>query len=118
MPKQQKQKRKAQYLSKKREQYYRRHLRLWSAILTCTAFLLFFFNFCLTFTGGWDDLHTPSILLSAIICLAALGVSSVNVIKFRAQNYELVAPLALLGISAVFYFAVTVIGASSVMAGI
>lgn len=118
MPKQQNKHRKTRKLTKKREQYYRRQLRLWMAILVCTAFLIFFYNFALTFTGGWDDLNVSAVALSSAICLVALVVASINIMKFRAQNYELIAPLALLGLSALFYFAVTVIGASSVMAGI
>ncbi len=118
MPKKQNKHHKTQKITKKREQYLRRVLRLWSTIMTCTAFLLFFFNFCLSITGSWDDLNAPAILVAVVICLVALAVSGVNVIKYRAQNYELIAPLALLGLSAIFYFAVTIIGASSIMAGI
>jgi hypothetical protein len=118
MPKTQNKHRKTRKLSKKREQYYRRLLRLWTLLLASIGFLIFFFNFSLTFTGSWDDLDAEWLLVAASFCLVALMVASFNVFKFRAQNYELFAPLAILGLSALFYFAVTVIGASSVMAGI
>ena len=118
MPTSKTKQRKAQKLSKTRLKEKQRRVRFYWIVLVCVAFAVFFFNFVLTISGGWDDVNVAGLLFSAIASVVALGISSINVLKFRAHNYELIAPLAVLGLSAMFYFAITVIGATSVMAGI
>ena len=118
MPKSKTNKRKTQKLSKTRLKEKQRRVRFYWIVLVCVAFAVFFFNFVLTISGGWDDVDSIGLLFSAIASVVALAISGVNVLKFHAHNYELIAPLAVLGMSAMFYFAIPVIGATSVMAGI
>lgn len=118
MLKKQNKKRKIKALSKKQEQSKRRRLRWWTVFFVTLAFLFVFFNFTLAISGGWDDLSMVAIFVSPIVAGVALLIAGVNIAKYRAQNYELIAPLAILGLSAVLLFTVSVLNSVAVFGGI
>jgi cation transport ATPase len=118
MLKKQNKHRKAKVLTKKQEQSKRRRLRLWTAFFAALAFLFVFFNFTLAVSGSWDDLSMSAIFIAPIVAGVALLIAGINIAKYRAQNYELIAPLAILGLSAILFFTVSVINSAAVFSGI
>ena len=69
---------------------------------------LVFFNFVLTIDGGWDDINHVSLLMAPSFAMLAFGVALIDIKKYHAPSNSVIAPLAMIGISAVFYLIVSI----------
>ena len=77
------------------------------ALISITVALVFF-NFVLTIDGGWDDINHVSLLMAPSFAMLAFGVALIDIKKYHAPSNSVIAPLALIGISAVFYLIVSI----------
>lgn len=100
--------------TKKQIESTRRKMRVVQMFLIALTVILVFFNFILTITGSWDDINHVALLVAPAIAMAALGISLIDIIRFKADNSQAIAPLALVGISAIFYLIVSLVEAAIV----
>jgi hypothetical protein len=77
------------------------------ALISITVALVFF-NFVLTIDGGWDDINHVSLLMAPSFAMLAFGVALIDIKKYHAPSNSVIAPLAMIGISAVFYLIVSI----------
>jgi hypothetical protein len=105
---------KAKQKTKKQIEQMRRKMRIVQMFLITLTVVLVFFNFILTVTGSWDDINHTALLIAPAIAMAALGISLIDIIRFKADNSQAIVPLALVGISAIFYLIVSLVEAAIV----
>lgn len=105
---------KAKQRTKKQVEQTRRRMRILQMFLITLTVVLVFFNFILTVTGGWDDINHTALLIAPAIAMAALGISLIDVIRFKADHSQAIVPLALVGVSAIFYLIVSLVEAAIV----
>ena len=105
---------KTKKMSKKEMSRGRRRMRFLLLALFGVTAALIFFNFILTIDGGWDDINHVSLLAAPAIAMVALATALVDVRKYHAPNSCVIASLAMIGVSAVFYLIVSITEAAIV----
>ena len=104
----QKQKKKTKQISQRRLKAIHRRLRFWRIILAGIAVALVIFNFVLIISGSLDDVNNLALLIAPMIAMGALAVALIDVKKYKGSNVQIIVPLALVGIGALFYLIVSI----------
>lgn len=68
-------------------------------VINILVFIFVCFNSALLVTGGWDDISVGVVVLLPLVSLISLGLSMVNVAKFKSEGRELVASIVALACS-------------------
>ena len=105
---------KTKKLTKKEMLRGRRRMRFLLLSLIGITVALVFFNFVLIIDGGWDDINHVSLLLAPGFAMLALALALVDIRKYHAPHTSVIVPLAMIGISAVFYLIVSITEAAIV----
>ena len=100
--------------TKKQIAHMRRILCILRMFLIGVSIAVVFFNFVLIITGGWDDVDYVSIVIAIALAICALGVALYDMLRYKASSLQVVIPLSLVALTAVFYLVVSLVEAAVV----